>query len=169
MRPVTVFGIAALVVSPVFAQEAPPAEMQPVAEPAASAAPAVQSIYSMSQGSGAIDALPLETKGYGDIKYITGGVGDEELEQLKSQAGSYNVHLLIAATGGQYLGEASLRIADAAGKEVLPKIDDVGPYFYVSLKPGKYMVEVISKQETKTVSVNVPASGAAKPVLRFNQ
>lgn len=154
-----------------FAQDAMPQpaddNMQPMA---AQPAQPQESIAQMSEGSGAIPPLPLEVKGYGDIKYVTGGVSDERLAELKSMGSDYNLQLLLATPSGGYISEAQLRILDTGGNEVLPMVQGVGPYFYAHLKPGKYQLEVTAKQGgIKTQNVTVPASGAVKPVMRFNE
>lgn len=122
-----------------------------------------------SQGEGAIPPLPLIAKTSNNINFITGGIGDEELAELRSLGGNYNVQLLISGAGGEYLSEATVAITDASGSKLLTA-DNVGPYFYVSLPAGKYTFDVSTRQGgSKTANVNAPASGAVKPNVRFTE
>ncbi len=125
--------------------------------------------YIDSVGGNAIPAMPLEIRTAGDVRYITGGVGDEEEAQLKMVEKDYNLRLLTTGTGGAYVSGAMARITDANGTVVLSS-DGVGPYLYADLKPGVYNVEVTAPEGgIKSTRVNVPASGFIKPELRFTE
>lgn len=120
-------------------------------------------------GSGAIPAMPLEIRTVGDVRYLTGGVSDEEESQLKMVEQDYNLRLLLTGIGGAYVSDANARITDSSDRLVLSS-DGVGPYLYASLPPGTYKVEVTAPQGgIKTAEVKVPASGAAKPQMRFTE
>jgi hypothetical protein len=120
-----------------------------------------------SQGSDAIPALPLTVFTSRSVKYVTGGVGDEELAQLKSIENDFNMRLLIARTEGNYIGDATVRILDSSGAEVIA-IGDAGPYVYASLMPGTYTVEVTTADGmSKRVTTKVPQAPGSKAVVRF--
>ncbi len=89
-----------------------------------------------SEGGDAIPALPLEAQTVGGITYITGGIGDEELAQIKASEHQYNVHMLMTATGGAFISDVTLSITDATGKEVLA-VDKAGPLFLCQACAGK--------------------------------
>lgn len=121
-----------------------------------------------SVGNGAIPALPLQPMTAGNITYLNGGIGDEEVAQLKAQASSYNLHLLLSATNGEYISDVSLRILDSSGKEVL-SIPDAGPYVYASLPAGKYTLEATSKTAgAKSIKINA-GKGAIKQHIAFKE
>lgn len=115
-----------------------------------------------SQGNGAIPALPIELVSVGDISYLSGGIGDEENEQLKAQENNFNLRILITAPGGAFSSGVTLRIVSASGKEVLA-IDNAGPKVYVKLPAGSYKLLTTSGSGTQTTEVKVPSTGAAKP------
>lgn len=120
-----------------------------------------------STGGGAIPALPLEVMNAGGVHYITGGIGDEELAQLKSVEGDFNLQALIASTAGEYMGGLHVRVLGEDGQQIL-QADDAGPYFYAALPAGHYTIEVTNREGVaKAGQVNVPAKGLVKPVLRF--
>ena len=141
---------------------------------AAPAAPSAGMVYRdrkgeviNSVGGDAIPALPLDIMQVGEVKFITGGIGDEEMAQLKFVEHDYNMRALVASTSGEYMGGLVMRVLDASGAEVL-SADDAGPYLYALLKPGKYTLEVTSAQDVKkSAGFTVPASGFVKPVVRF--
>lgn len=119
-----------------------------------------------SVGSGAIDAQPLTVMSNGTMKYVTGGIGDEETAQLKSLESTFNIQMLIAGTDGHFIGDALVKVVDTKDT-VLFTVENAGPYFYLSLPAGDYMVEVTTGGAMKSVKVKAPASGAIKPVVRF--
>src|SRR4051812_40084814 len=77
--------------APADSMMAPPASM-PAQPPMMQPAAGVDSV-----GNGAIPALPLQVMTNGNITYINGGIGDEELEQLKAQGNAYNLHVMLSA------------------------------------------------------------------------
>ena len=55
----------------------------------------------------------------GDLPYVSGGIGEEELAVLRLVRGDYNLRLLFADQSGTYLSGIEARILDAHGKTVL--------------------------------------------------
>lgn len=119
-----------------------------------------------STGGGAISAQPLTVMSNGTMKYVTGGIGDEELAQLRSLENDFNIQMLIAGFNGEYIGDVTVKVVDTKDT-VLFTVDNAGPYFYLSLPAGEYMVEVSTGGAMKSVKVKAPASGTTKPVVRF--
>jgi hypothetical protein len=120
-----------------------------------------------SIGGDAIPALPLTVMSNGTMKYVTGGIGEEELTQLKSIENDFNVQMLIATKQGVFLSDVTVRVVDTKDT-VLFTVENAGPYFYLYLPAGDYMVEVTTPEgNMKSVKVKAPASGATKPVVRF--
>jgi hypothetical protein len=157
---------------PAARQEWPaqPAAASPAAGNATAAAPAMyrdrKGEVIDSVGGGAIPALPLTVMTNGGFKYVTGGVGEEELAQLKGAANDFNAQILLAGADGEFVGDALVDITGADGAKIL-SADNAGPYFYASLPPGSYRLNVTVQGVAKTASFNVPAKGIVKPVVRF--
>ena len=161
--------IRALIFASCFAAAAAQAQsLNPMAQPGAFAPSAHSTVDSM--GSGAIPALPLDIMTNGIISYVTGGIGDEEVEQLKSVEHNYNVRLLVTAVGGEYISNIGLRLVDASGTELL-SATNVGPYFYTALKSGSYVVELNSPRESavRSVKITVPENGVFKKHFVFSE
>lgn len=122
-----------------------------------------------STGSGAIEPLLPVVQTSDGISYITGGIGDEELGELKAQEHNFNVRLLISTASGEYMSDISLRFLDKRNAEIF-KVDGVGPYFYANLPAGSYTVEATSaKGAVQKVRVVAPAkpSASGRISIRF--
>jgi hypothetical protein len=124
-----------------------------------------------SLGSGAIEAVLPMIKTNNGISYITGGIGDEELEALKTQESNFNAHVLVVSTNGEYMSEVAIRFLDKENVEVL-RILDGGPFFYVDLPAGTYTVEAASNigtiQKAKLVA-SAKTTASRRVVIRFNE
>ena len=120
-----------------------------------------------SEGGGAIDAVPLPVMSNGTVRYITGGVGQEELDQLKSIENDFNVRVLIAEVKGEYIGGALVRVLNAKDETVLIA-ENAGPYFYAWLPEGSYMFEITNARgNMRAVKIKAPATAYTKTVVRF--
>jgi hypothetical protein len=105
-------------------------------------------------------AQELQPQMQNGVTYVSGGVGLDGVDAIKSVQGEYNLRLLFASTGsGQYYAEVKVTLADQAGNVLVQATSD-GPYFYARLKPGQYKVLAEADGMPKTFAVNVPASGA---------
>lgn len=152
------------------ATPAPQTTPAPAAAPAATASAPLPVSHSGevidSVGSGAIPSLPLEVMKENGITYMSGGISDEETEQLKSQADMYNLHLLLTGPNGEFLGGAVMVLKDESGKTLLT-LQDAGPEVYAQLPAGKYTVDITNAAGlSKSATVKVPAKGAVKTQIR---
>jgi hypothetical protein len=122
-----------------------------------------------SRGEGAIPALPLTAVDAGGLRYVNGGVGDEELAQLKAQKEDYNLRIMLSAPSGAYISDVKLRLLDTTAKELLV-LEDAGPYVYVKLPAGTYHLETTNPGEaTQTQTLTVPHTGAVSRHIIYNQ
>lgn len=97
---------------------------------------------SLSTGEGV--ALSADSSPAG-IAYVSGGFGEEELEELRRISPSYNLSLTFATRGGAYVGYVDIRILDAGG-EVLVDTQAEGPKFLAGLPPGVYRISATHGQ-----------------------
>jgi hypothetical protein len=136
--------------------------------PAPSGAPVTPSAQIDSTGGGAIPALPMQVKTSGGVTYLSGGISDEELSQLKSQESLYNVQVLLSAKNGEYVSNIALRILDNKSTPLV-SIVDAGPYVYAKMLPGTYYLETAVKSTgvVKKESFKVTSKGVVKKHVVF--
>jgi hypothetical protein len=110
------------------------------------------------------ESFPIQPKHYGNVPYLSGGVGLDEREALNQMARDYDLKLSFAVSGGNYLGDIAVEIRDAGGRMVLEAVSE-GPWFFTKLPSGRYtvLVKVMGKTQQKTVQV----SGRGQTVLNF--
>ena len=76
------------------------------------------------------------------FRFMTGGIGTEERDEMMQFANQYDLVLSFAARSGKYLSDVNVVIADSRGREIVNTIS-AGPLFYAELPRGRYNVEVI--------------------------
>lgn len=122
-----------------------------------------------SVGGGATEAVIPDIKQKNGIDYITGGVGEEELEAIKAQEQNFNVRILASSSQGEYMGEMAFRFLDDKGVEVF-RVYDAGPYLYANLPVGKYTIEGAAQSgeiQRSTVNAMATPPKTGRIVLRF--
>lgn len=111
-------------------------------------------------------ALPA-AKQAGDVTYVSGGVGLDESNAMKAQAGKYALSVLFAAhMGGKrdvYTSPAQVTITKSDNTQVLDIKPD-GPYLLVNLPAGKYRINATDGQRSRTQAVTISA-GAHKHLV----
>ena len=76
------------------------------------------------------------------IRYVSGGIGLSERDELRALSGQFNLQLMFAMQGsGDYLADIQVRIFDLRGAAILNATSQ-GPYFLAQLPTGSYTVEV---------------------------
>lgn len=92
--------------------------------------------------------------------YISGGVGDEELAEMRSRAKEFNLRLLFAEKQtGSYMAGVKVTIESAGGGKVLDAQAD-GPLFYTNLPSGNYRItaEANGQKQSRTIAIPKNAS-----------
>jgi hypothetical protein len=127
-----------------------------------------------------VSAAIVEGQTADNRRYVVGGVGQEEVEQLKTMADRYSLQLIVSSRAGAYLADMHVRIIGANSQKVLDAPLDA-PWLLVDLMPGSYTVSVThsggqaqerkvtiaaGKREQITVQFDVPADTARNPVAR---
>lgn len=101
------------------------------------------------------------------ISYQTGGVGQEELEELRQQASSYNTQFSFAnASDRAYLNNLQVRILDA-DKNLIFEDADVGPLLYLQLEPGNYEIIATHENVEKKQTFSIKADSTFKEALTW--
>lgn len=103
----------------------------------------------------------LEPQRQGSVTWISGGIGQDELEALHAAQSGYNLRLLFALQGsGEYLANVAVRVVNGHGDTLLDA-NSRGPFLYAKLPAGTYKVTASSEGRAQTRSISVPATGAA--------
>lgn len=106
-------------------------------------------------------ADPVSIQDYRGFKYVTGGVGQDERNYLKSMEHQFNLGLMFAARSGEYLSSVRVLVQDSHGSTILDAVAD-GPYFYAALPPGSYTVTASVNQQSQRKTVNLRAGGLTR-------
>lgn len=99
-------------------------------------------------------ASAVEVQQNRGIPYVTGGVGQDERDTLKSMEGQFNLALQFSAQGGAFLSGVRVEIQDRSGRTVLDALTE-GPYFYAALPAGPYTVAASVEGQSTRRSVTV--------------
>jgi hypothetical protein len=88
---------------------------------------------------GPASAHALEEQRYGDVAYLTGGVGAGESSELRRRAQHYKLQITAAQRGsGNYLSD--VRVLVRQGAQTILEATMDGPVLYAKLPPGRYAV-----------------------------
>src|ERR1700741_3281696 len=93
-------------------------------------------------------AYSLQPQQTGNVTYLTGGIGDEERDAMKTVKSDYNLSLMSASKAGEFVGDTQVRILDREGNVVVNTY--AGPLFYAQLPPGRYTVQAISEGQSRS-------------------
>ncbi len=112
--------------------------------------------------STAADTLAsLEARQYGPVLFVSGGVGEEERQQIENLSPDYPLQLLFATKGSpnEYLADVGVQIKDKDGKVVLDAVSQ-GPLLLAKMPPGKYSISADNDGVVKRQTIQV---AGAKP------
>jgi len=102
-----------------------------------------------------------------DRRFIAGGIGLDESEQMKSMARDFTLSITVAAKSGAYLADSHVTIHDVRGKIVLDTQLDA-PYLLVDLAAGKYNIEATRQGKKQQQSVDIAEGRRAKIGFSFD-
>jgi len=90
------------------------------------------------------------------IVYVTGGVGSEAANLLKSMEMDFNLKLVLASTSGAYLSDVKVTIFDASGQVLLDATSE-GPLLMAKLPAGAYRVDATFGGHPESREITVAA------------
>ncbi len=109
----------------------------------------------------------LQQRTEGGITFISGGVGADEREALNKVEGDYNLRLLFAARGGEFVADVKVTIQDAKGKTVLEAVAG-GPRFFAKLAPGAYRITAVNNGTPMTRIVTISSKRPVSQAFYWN-
>ncbi|MFJ4394761.1 carboxypeptidase regulatory-like domain-containing protein [Pseudomonas sp. NPDC089396] len=112
-----------------------------------------------------MQAVQLQPQEQNGIRYLEGGIGQDEANALRKTPG-YDLHVeLSTGPDGKFQSGASVDIQNAQGSSLL-SLQDAGPLLYVQLPPGQY--RVIGQADGTTVQQHVTVNGKAPATVNLN-
>ncbi len=106
----------------------------------------------------------LQVQQQNDVSYVSGGVGQEEIDALEAVKRNYNLRITSADKTGRYAGDVHIVITDRQNNIRLDAMG--GPLFYANLPDGRYIVEGTSEGLSHKQAVTI--SGGKPVSVRFN-
>lgn len=121
----------------------------------------------------ALQCFPLAAEEVGDVAkqnatstpqaavpWMSGGIGDEALDEMRKAAAAYSVHLVFSDREGSYLAGIPFTVTKANGRELYSGVSP-GPLLYLKLPPGSY--QIAAKFEGVWHSKRIQAGTSGQP------
>ena len=112
----------------------------------------------------AADTLaPMEARQYGAVSFISGGVGDDERQQIEKLFPNYPLQLLFTNKGSpnEYLSDVKVQIKDQNGKLVLDTVAQ-GPFLLAKMPAGRYAISADNEGMVKQQNVQITGAGSQR-------
>lgn len=119
-----------------------------------------------AQAAAQTTAFTLAEQRAGDVAYVSGGIGDEERDEIRAREKDFNLQLLFAERDGSYLANVAVRLLDAKGRTVLDS-GSAGPFLLVRLPAGNYLLRATVNGQEQQGKLSVPAKGQRQAIFRW--
>jgi hypothetical protein len=96
----------------------------------------------------------------------SGGVGEDDMNYIKSIQHNYNLKLMFTENNGVFLADMPVRITDRGGNTVVDTVTK-GPILLVNLQPGTYTVSATDAGMTREQKITVSDRGLRGYQLHF--
>jgi hypothetical protein len=116
----------------------------------------------MAQG----DGVALVEKNYGNVSYVSGGIGDEEVDEIRLRERDFNLKLLFAERDGSYLGSVDVVVLNAKGDKVL-EVNSAGPFLLARVPPGSYVIKVSLNGQEQQRKLSITDKRRSEGVFRW--
>jgi hypothetical protein len=116
----------------------------------------------MAQGT----SSTLVENTYENIAYVSGGIGDEERDEIRSRERNFNLKLLFAERDGSYLGDVNVVLLNAKGDTVFD-VKSVGPFLLLKLPAGKYLIKTSMNGQMQQKRMSITAKGRHEAIFRW--
>lgn len=100
------------------------------------------------------------------VRYLSGGVGETEIQAMRDAAPRYNLSLLMAARDGSYLSNVDVKIQQKGGKPVLATVTE-GPMLLADLPAGSYTLTATAEGRTLNEKIALAKGQHRRVVLRW--
>lgn len=99
------------------------------------------------------------------VSWLSGGVGDEAMTEMRRQSAAYNVHVMLTGIRGNYLAGVPFSVSRRNGQITVSGVTD-GPLLYLKLPAGRFLIAVEIDGAWQTRRILVASAGQAIK-LRF--
>lgn len=111
------------------------------------------------------ELLPIQN--YRGIRYVSGGIGEGERDELNALSSRFNLRLLFAMQGsGSYVADVRVTIRDEHSGLALVA-ESKGPWFFAALPPGAYTVEAEALDHGQAPRQTARVGGPTQTRLNF--
>lgn len=116
---------------------------------------------------GQAEELSMNIQTQDGVSFVSGGIGQDQRDELQRIKGQFNLHLLFAVQQkGEYLSDVQVEITSSDGTSMLRTIS-AGPNFYAKLPSGRYKVTAERDAYTLSQSVSIGGGQRKSVVFRF--
>jgi hypothetical protein len=122
----------------------------------------------LSLAAGAMASPEVQQQGV--VSFVSGGVGEDELQEMKKLSPGYPLELLFVTKGEpqEYLADVKVQIKDKDGKIVLDTMSQ-GPFLLAKMPPGKYTISADHDGTVKRQIVQVAGAKTHRIVFVWDQ
>ena len=116
------------------------------------------------------DAQQFAMQDSGGVRWVCGGVGDEEREGLAALESKANLSItFVSGKRGAYLADVQMSLYGAGAKSPGLEIKTDGPICLLHASPGRYRIEALFDGAKRTANATVAADAKrpARVVLVF--
>lgn len=119
-----------------------------------------------NQGIADSPALTIAEKQFGNVAYVSGGIGDEERDEIRLRERDFNLKLLFAERDGSYIGNIDVVIVTAKGETVL-EANAVGPFLLARLPKGNYVIKASMNGQLQQKKLSIVEKRKQEGVFRW--
>lgn len=119
-----------------------------------------------SQALAQSPASTLLEKHEGNVAYVSGGIGEDERDEIRLRERDFNLKLLFSERDGSYLGDVDVLLQNAKGESILD-LHSVGPFLLAKLPSGSYRIKVSANGQMQQGKLSIPAKGRHEGVFRW--
>ncbi|MFZ2269244.1 MAG: hypothetical protein WAV95_16835 [Azonexus sp.] len=94
-----------------------------------------------------------------ELPWLSGGVGDEALQEMRKAASGYNLQVMFSNRLGSYLASVPFKLSSRDGHSLLSGVSE-GPLVYVKLAPGTYQFSAEIDGAWQSRSIRISSSRA---------
>ena len=109
--------------------------------------------------------MPIE-RTYQSTRYVTGGIGESEVDAMRQAVSDFSLAMTFAAQTGQFVNDVDVAVKNREGQVVL-QANDAAPMLLADLPAGSYRIEATYDGQTQTRNVTVADAGTTKVVLQW--